>query len=244
MTGRDERSGNRSLARILRHDSIPAMNLSRTAIIERLIDPGIIVVIRVRSEEQAIPIGEALAAGGVVAVEVTMSTPGALSAIRRLAELLPPPAIVGVGTVLDAPTAQEAIEAGAQYVVTPILRPEIIPVVHAADKPIVMGVFSPTEAQTAHEAGSDFVKFFPSDQLGAEHIRAVRRPLPHLKIVPTGGVNLDSMESFFAAGCSALGVGSSILTPEILEREDWPALERNATAYVAKARELRQKLRT
>lgn len=218
------------------------MALSKEEIAGKLIEPGIIAVVRARSQSQTAPLAEALADGGVTAVEITMTTPNALEAIRETAELLGARATVGVGTVLDVPTARSAIQAGAQFVVTPVLKPEIVAVAHAAGKPIFLGAYSPSEAQAAFEAGCDFVKLFPADELGAEYIRAIRAPLPHLKIVPTGGVRLETMESFLKAGCAALGVGSAMITGEILARDDWEELRKNAAIYVQKIRKIRRRL--
>lgn len=218
------------------------MALSKEEIIGKLVEPGIIAVVRARSQSQAAPLAEALADGGITAVEITMTTPDALEAIRETAKLLGNRAAVGVGTVLDVPTARSAIQAGAQFVVTPVLKPEIVAVAHVAGKPILLGAYSPSEAQAAFDAGGDFIKLFPADSLGAGYIRAIRAPLPHLKIVPTGGVCLETMESFLQAGCAALGVGSSMITGEILERDDWGQLRKNAAAYVQKIREIRRRL--
>ena len=216
------------------------MALTKNDIIQQLINPGIIAVVRARSQEQVLPLAEALVAGGVVAVEITMTTPNALEAIRDLSARLGDRGLVGVGTVLDSETAEKAIDAGAQFVVTPILKPEIVPVAHQHEKPIMLGSYSPTEAQQASQSGCDFVKLFPADGLGASYIKAIRAPLPHLKIVPTGGVNLETMESFVNAGCAALGVGSSMITQSILKDDDWETLTSNAKAYVEKIRALRK----
>ncbi len=211
---------------------------SKEAIIQRLCNPGIIAVVRARSKEQVVPLAEALLAGGVVAVEITMTTPHAIEAIREASATFGSRALIGVGTILDQETATQAINAGAQFVVTPITKPEIVSIAHAAGKPVMIGAYSPTEAQTAYEADCDFVKIFPADGLGASYIKAIRAPLPHLRVVPTGGVNLDTMKSFIDAGCVALGVGSSMITKEILENDNWQQLTENAKAYVEKRLEL------
>ena len=216
------------------------MALSKPQIIEQLIDPGIIAVVRARSQSQIVPLAEALLAGGVRAIEITMTTPNAIDGIHEASTVLGDAALLGVGTVLNPSTAEQAIQAGAQYVVTPILKPEIVPVAHAADKPIMLGCYSPTEAQVAFGARSDFVKLFPADGLGASYIKALRAPLPHLRIVPTGGVNLETMESLLRAGCVALGVGSSLIPKEIRETENWALLTAKAQAYADRIRTLRR----
>jgi 2-dehydro-3-deoxyphosphogluconate aldolase/(4S)-4-hydroxy-2-oxoglutarate aldolase len=133
-----------------------------------------------------LPIAEALLAGGVIAIEITMSTPDAISAIRSVSEKLGERALIGVGTVLDGETCRAAIEVGAQFVVSPICRPELAQIANAAQRPVMLGAYTPTEAQLAHEAGADFVKIIPADNLGPGYIKALRAPLPHLRIVPTG----------------------------------------------------------
>jgi 2-dehydro-3-deoxyphosphogluconate aldolase/(4S)-4-hydroxy-2-oxoglutarate aldolase len=209
---------------------------SKAEIISLLLNPGIIAVVRGKTPEQVIPLAEALLAGGVIAIEITMTTPKAIAAIREASEKFGARALIGVGTVLDAKTCSEAIAAGAEFVVSPITRPEIAKVAAAANKPVMLGAYTPTEAQTAYEAGSDFIKIFPADGLGTNYIKALRAPLPHLKIVPTGGVHLHNVAEFLRAGCAALGVGSSLMTSEILRDSDWPALTKLAAEFVAAAK--------
>lgn len=208
------------------------MSDTKSQIIQRLLNPGLIAVVRARSAEQVVPLAEALIAGGVLAVEVTMTTPNAIAAIREVSRVVGSRGLIGVGTVLDVATCQAAIDAGARFVVSPITRPELVPVAQAAQVPIMLGAYTPTEAQLAHEAGADFIKIFPADGLGPNYIKALRAPLPHLKIVPTGGVDLKTAGDFLKAGCVALGVGSSLLTKEILDQNDWPQLTALAEKFV------------
>lgn len=208
---------------------------SRSEIIALLTSPGIIAVVRAQRQEQVVPLSEALIAGGVIAIEITMTTPNAIEAIREVKQKLGTRGLIGVGTILDARTCRAALEAGAEFVVSPILRTELVTVAHAADRPVMVGAYTPTEAQLAHEAGADFVKIFPADGLGPGYIRAIRAPLPHLRIVPTGGVDLSTVADFLKAGCAALGVGSSLVTREILANDDWLSLTRLARAFVTAA---------
>jgi len=211
----------------------------KSEIINRLLDPGIIAVVRAQKPEQVLPLSEALLAGGVIAIEITMTTPNALAAIREARQKLGERALIGVGTVLDINTCRGALEAGAEFVVTPVLRPEFVPIVHAADRPVMLGAYTPTEAQAAHEAGADFIKIFPADTLGPGFIKAIRAPLPHLRIVPTGGVDVHNVGDFFKAGCVALGVGGSLVSAKILQDANWPELTRKASEFVAAARQAR-----
>jgi len=204
-----------------------------------LADPGIIAVVRAQKPEQVVPLSEALIAGGVMAVEITMTTPNALAAIREAREKVGARALIGVGTVLDAATCRAALEAGAEFVVTPVCRPEFVPLAHAAGRPVMLGAYTPTEAQTAHEAGSDFVKIFPADTLGPGYIKALRAPLPHLRIVPTGGVDVANVADFLRAGCAALGVGSSLVSAKLLQEANWGELTRRAAEFVRAARAAR-----
>jgi 2-dehydro-3-deoxyphosphogluconate aldolase/(4S)-4-hydroxy-2-oxoglutarate aldolase len=213
---------------------------TRAEVIAGLINPGIIAVVRARKPEQVVPLSEALMAGGVLAVEVTMTTPNALRAIREVAQQMGTQALIGVGTVLEADTCRAAIDAGAEFVVSPIMRPELVAAAHAADRPVMLGAYTPTEAQLAHEAGADFIKIFPADGLGPAYIKAIRAPLPHLRIVPTGGVDLTTAADFIKAGCVALGVGSSLVSAQILREANWPELTRLAREFVAVVNQARQ----
>jgi 2-dehydro-3-deoxyphosphogluconate aldolase/(4S)-4-hydroxy-2-oxoglutarate aldolase len=212
---------------------------NKSDIISLLTDPGIIAIVRAQQAVQVLPLFEALIAGGIRAIEITMTTPNALAAIREAREKLGERALIGVGTVLDADTARAAIVAGAEFVVTPICRTELVTIAHAAGCAIMLGAYTPTEAQLAHEAGADLIKIFPADSLGAGYIKALRAPLPHLRIVPTGGVDMQNVADFLKAGCAALGVGSSLVSTKILQAADWPELTRRAIAFVTAARQAR-----
>jgi 2-dehydro-3-deoxyphosphogluconate aldolase/(4S)-4-hydroxy-2-oxoglutarate aldolase len=205
---------------------------SRAEIISLLTKPGIIAVVRTDKTEQVPFICEALLAGGVIALEITFTVPNALAAIREASRRFGSQALIGAGTVLNAAACRDAIAAGAEFVVSPITKLEMVEAAHAADKPVMLGAYTPTEAQTAHEAGADFIKIFPADKLGPSYIKALRAPLPHLKIVPTGGVDLNTAADFLKAGCAALGVGGSLLTAEILKTNNWPELTRLARSFV------------
>jgi 2-dehydro-3-deoxyphosphogluconate aldolase / (4S)-4-hydroxy-2-oxoglutarate aldolase len=211
----------------------------KSDIISLLTNPGIIAIVRTQQAAQVAPLVEALLAGGIRAIEITMTTPNALAAIREASEKAGDRAVIGVGTVLDADTCRAAITAGAEFVVTPICRTELVAIAHAAGCPIMLGAYTPTEAQKAHEAGTDFVKIFPADGLGAGYIKALRAPLPHLRIVPTGGVDVQNVADFLKAGCAALGVGSALVSAKILQEADWAELTRRAAAFVNAARPAR-----
>ncbi len=201
--------------------------------VQRLLEARIIAVVRSPRRDLVVPLSEALLAGGVTAIEVTTSTPDALNAIREVRTALGDRAMIGVGTVLENITCRGALDAGAEFVVCPVLRGAMVPVCHAAEVPIMLGAYTPTECQVAYEAGSDFVKLFPADTLGPGFVRSLRAPLPHLRLVPTGGVELRNAAEFLEAGCVALGVGSSLVSRDILKAQDWPELTQRAAAFVA-----------
>ena len=214
----------------------------REKIVSGIEAEGLVAIVRVRRPELTLPLAKALVAGGIRAVELTMSIPNALEAVRTIDRELGDKILLGVGTVIDDDTCRAAIDAGAKYVISPITRPSLVAVAHALDRPVMLGAYTPTEAQAAHEAGSDFVKIFPADTLGPSYIKSLLAPLPHLRIVPTGGVNLDTMEAYLAAGSAALGTGSALLKKEIIAGENWGELERLAKRFADRMAGLKAKL--
>ncbi len=213
---------------------------SKSEIISLLTRSGIIAVVRAQRQDQVVPLSEALVAGGVIAVEITLTTPNAIPAIREAKEQLGERALIGVGTVLDVAACRAAIEAGAEFVVSPILRLELVSVAHSAERPVMLGAYTPTEAQLAHEAGADFIKIFPADGLGPNYIKALHAPLPHLRIIPTGISRPEDVGAFLRAGCDAVGLGSLLVKQSILREGNWPELTRLTREFVALARKARE----
>lgn len=213
---------------------------TRNDILAKLVDPGIIAVVRAQRRDQVLPLTEALLAGGVNAIEITLTTPDALSAIEEAAERFARDAVIGAGTVISADQCRAVLAAGADFVVTPLARPDYVSIIYTANRVSVIGAFTPTEAQWSHEAGADFIKLFPAEVLGTAFIKALRAPLPKLRFIPTGGVALDNIGQWFEAGCPAVGVGSSLITKEILAKDDWAALTRLAKEFVAAAKAARK----
>lgn len=207
--------------------------------IERMLHPGVVAVIRADGSEQLMNVAHALLAGGVTAMEITMTTPNALQVIADVKREMGERVLMGVGTVLDAQTARMALLAGAQFVVTPVMRPEIIAVCNRYSVPIVCGAYTPTEALAAHEAGADFIKIFPADGLGPDYIKAIRAPLPQLQIIPTGGVDVHTAGDFIRAGCVAVAAGGSLVSKSVLASRDWDALGETARAFVRAVAEAR-----
>ena len=211
--------------------------LSRSDISARITEAKLVAIIRTPTRELVRPVCEALLEGGLTVMEITMTVPDAIGALREISRDFGTRALLGAGTVLNAQQCQAVIEAGAQFVVTPITKLEIIKVAHDHGKPVMLGAYTPTEAQAAHEAGADFIKIFPADKLGPGYVKNIRAPLPHLRIVPTGGVDLQTAPEFLKAGAAALGVGSSLLSGEILKGRNWPELARLAKEFVRAARD-------
>jgi 2-dehydro-3-deoxyphosphogluconate aldolase/(4S)-4-hydroxy-2-oxoglutarate aldolase len=207
--------------------------MTKEKIISGLLTPGVVAIIRADNSEELIHASRALIAGGVSGIEITMTTPNALKVIGDVTREFGDAVLAGVGSVLDAQTAEAALAAGAEYVVTPVLRPDVIAFCNRVDKPIFSGSYTPTEAQTAYELGADFIKIFPADGLGPKYIQAIRGPLPHLNIVPTGGVDVNSAGAFIRAGCVAVAAGSTLVSKDILRNKDWAQLTDLAAQFIA-----------
>lgn len=206
--------------------------MTKHEIIHRMLNPGVVAVIRADSSEQLMDTCRALAEGGVTCMEITMTTPNAIDVIKAVTQELGDKVLMGVGTVLDDITARLAMLAGAEYVVTPVMRPDVIALCRRYSKPIVCGAVTPTEALAAHEAGADFIKLFPADTLGPTYIKALKAPLPQLQIIPTGGVTTKTAGDFIKAGCAAVAAGSSLVSKEVLAKKDWKTLSETAKQFV------------
>lgn len=178
------------------------------------------------------PVAEALYNGGVRVMEITMTVPDAIGLIKKASEYLPGDMLLGVGSVLDAATAQQAIEAGARFVVSPVVKKEVIEKSLEIGKPVMAGAFTPTEIQQAWELGSDIVKVFPANIVGMDFFKAVKAPMPHLKLMPTGGVTLTNGKEWLAAGACAVGVGSALVSSNDLQNRDFKKIENNAKILV------------
>jgi 2-dehydro-3-deoxyphosphogluconate aldolase/(4S)-4-hydroxy-2-oxoglutarate aldolase len=217
------------------------VSLLKAEINRRLLDPGIIAILRASSSERLVAVAEALYQGGVTAVEVTMTTPNALQVISDVVAGFAGRILMGAGTVLDPETCRAAILAGAEFIVTPVTKPEVIRLANRYGKPIVNGAYTPTEALAGYESGADFIKIFPADQLGPTYIKNILAPLPMLQIIPTGGVTPETAGDFLRAGSVALGVGSSLVNNETLKTGDMGAITRRAEEFVRAVQAARAK---
>lgn len=201
---------------------------------------GVIAVIRADSSDTVTEVCRALVDGGVTACEITMTVPGAIDAIATASKSLGDECIVGVGTVLDPDTARRAIEAGAEFVVSPIMKPGVIDMAHRFDKVAIPGALSPTEVVAAWDGGADIVKIFPANHFGPRYFRDVHGPLPEVRLTPTGGVDLETTPAWIEAGAVAVGVGSALVRRDLVAAAAWPELSDLAAQYVtavASARE-------
>ncbi len=212
----------------------------KSHVLELIAKTRLVAIIRLDDLSQAVQLSKALLAGGVVAQEFTLSNPKALDALSEtkaaLGEFSNGQATIGLGSVRNVDEAHAAIKAGAQFVVTPITKLDVIEACKNAGIPIMPGAFTPTEIATAHDAGADVVKVFPARTLGAGYIKDVLAPMPYLKLMPTGGVDLENMASFFKAGAVSVGVGGNLLDKKAIESGDWEKVSSIAFQYAMAAR--------
>ncbi len=201
--------------------------------LELIRSTGVIAIMRAQSSDLLLRAADAIRAGGVCAIEVTMTTPGALAVIEQATAKADPGVTFGAGTVLDAESARAAILAGAQFIVAPTFRPALIEIARRYSIPVFPGAFTPTEILTAWEAGADMVKVFPASVGGPELIKALKAPLPQIDLVPVGGVELDNTAEFIRAGAAAVGVGGALINQRLLDGGDWAALTERARRLIA-----------
>jgi 2-dehydro-3-deoxyphosphogluconate aldolase/(4S)-4-hydroxy-2-oxoglutarate aldolase len=202
--------------------------MDRKIILEEILKRKAVAVIRVKEPDKLKKVIEAIHAGGVSVAEITMTVPNAIQLIEKMNEELDDDIIIGVGSVLNAAVAEYAIKAGAKYVVSPILKKEIIDTAHEFNVPAMPGCFTPTEIQYAFELGADIIKVFPADVVGMEFFKAILAPMPHLKLMPTGGVSLINAGNWLKAGACAVGIGSALLDKEAIKSENYSKLTDNA----------------
>ncbi len=214
--------------------------MTKDEVRERVMDVGIVPVVRASTAELALIGAEAVRAGGISIIEVTMTVPGAIDVIAQLGRKLGAEVLIGAGTVLDAETAKQCIDAGAEFIVSPGFDRETVEMVSGAGKVMIAAGLTPTEILAAWKAGSDFVKVFPCGPVGGpRYIRALRGPLPQIPLVPTGGVNLDTAGDFIRAGSAALGVGSELVQAEALRRGNTELISETARKFLSIIKEAR-----
>ena len=205
--------------------------MSKDTILNQILDTGVVAIMRASSSDQLLSAAEAILEGGVSAIEVTMTTPNAMEVIRQATARFGSQVLFGVGTVLDSETARAAILAGAQFVVCPTLNLGTIQICNRYSVPVMPGAYTPTEILTAWEAGADVVKVFPASVGGPDFIKALRGPLPHIRLAAVGGVNVNTTADFFRAGVSVVGVGGELVNQKLLDGRDFKTITERAQAF-------------
>jgi 2-dehydro-3-deoxyphosphogluconate aldolase/(4S)-4-hydroxy-2-oxoglutarate aldolase len=206
--------------------------MNRSEILSHITSTGVVAVIRMKDTRRLARVIEAVRLGGVKSIEITMTVPGAVDIIRDLVKSVPNDVRIGAGTVVDRDTAIAVIDAGAQFVVGPVLDLQIVKVCAERDRVVMPGCFSPTEIHTAWRAGADIVKVFPATSLGPKYFKDIRGPFPDIRLMPTGGVTIDNVGEWIAAGAVAVGIGSDLLDKKAIEEERYEVLTERAQRMV------------
>jgi len=205
--------------------------LNRAEILERIESAGVVAVMRLNDRQKLEKIVNSICAGGVNLLEITFTSPNALEIISDLSKDIKGDYIVGAGTVLDPETAEAAILAGAQFIVSPVLDIDIIKMAHQYDKVCICGAFSATEIYTAWKSGADIVKVFPATSVGPQYLKDIHGPLPQIKLSPTGGVSIDNAEEFIKKGACCIGVGTALLDKTMIAESNWGGLTKLAEKF-------------
>jgi 2-dehydro-3-deoxyphosphogluconate aldolase/(4S)-4-hydroxy-2-oxoglutarate aldolase len=206
--------------------------MSRNEDLNRVLKTGIVAILRVPTSEHLAGVARALFEGGIDVIEVTFTVPNALEILATVKKDLGHRVLLGMGTVLDPESARAALLAGAEFLVSPSINLDVIRLCHRYDKVMVPGAFTPTEILTAWDAGAEIVKVFPSDSVGPAYLKALRGPFPQIRLLPTGGVTLETLPAFIKAGASAVGVGSSLLDPQAIRDSNFARIRDLAAQYV------------
>jgi 2-dehydro-3-deoxyphosphogluconate aldolase / (4S)-4-hydroxy-2-oxoglutarate aldolase len=205
--------------------------MKKAAILQKLSSEKVVALIRADNPDGLLDCAKALAAGGLTSIELTMTTPGAIRMLEKASNELPD-FLFGLGTVLDAETARAGILAGAKFIVTPALRPDVITLCQRYSVPIFCGALTPTEVINAWERGADAAKVFPAEFFGPAYIKSLKAPLPQVELVPTGGVTAENVGEFIKAGAFATAAGSSLVEAKALKEKNWAAITAKAEAFV------------
>lgn len=213
--------------------------MTKESQLRHVLDCGIVAVVRAPDSQRLVDVVGALADGGVTVVEITMSVPGALDVLTQVRQALGDRVLLGAGTVLDAETARGVLLAGAEYIVSPTVNLDVIRLCRRYDKLVMPGAFTPTEILTAWEAGADIVKVFPAEVVGPAFFKALRGPLPQIRVMPTGGVDLTTAAAFLKAGACCLGIGSQLVEPKAVSQGDVGRIRELAKQYVTIVKQTR-----
>ena len=210
--------------------------------LQRVLDCGIVAIIRATSGDQLVNVARALFEGGIDVIEVTFTVPNVLEILAAVRKDLGKKILLGAGTVLDPETCRAALLAGAEFIVSPSLNLDVIRLCQRYSKLVMPGAFTPTEIVTAWEAGADIVKVFPADCVGPNYLKALRGPLPQVRLLPTGGVDLKTLPGFFKAGACAVGLGGQLVEKSAVESDNMSRIRDLAAQYVALVKQTRQSL--
>jgi 2-dehydro-3-deoxyphosphogluconate aldolase / (4S)-4-hydroxy-2-oxoglutarate aldolase len=216
--------------------------MSQPSPLDQLLDRGVVAILRSSDSSRLVDVAEALLAGGVSVMEVTFTVPRAHEVLQQVADRLGGRILLGAGTVLDAATARTAILAGAEFIVSPVVNQEVIACCRRYSKLSLPGALTPTEILSAWEAGADIVKVFPSEITGPAYLKAVRAPLPQVRLMPTGGVNLETAADYLRAGACALGLGGSLVEAKAVAAGDMGRIESLARQYMNLVRQTRAEI--
>lgn len=216
--------------------------MSKDLQLRRVLDSGIVAVVRSPDSQQLVEVARALFEGGVTVLEITMTVPNALDVLGRVRHALGDKVLLGAGTVLDPETARAVLLAGAEYIVAPTVNLDVIRLCNRYDKLVFPGAFTPTEILTAWEAGADIVKVFPADVVGPAFFKALRGPLPQIRVMPTGGVDLTTAADFLKAGACCLGIGGQLVEPKAVADRNFDRIRDLARQYVAIVKQYRASL--
>jgi 2-dehydro-3-deoxyphosphogluconate aldolase/(4S)-4-hydroxy-2-oxoglutarate aldolase len=209
--------------------------MPKSHVLDRIKTERVIALIRADSPASLLDCARALSAGGLNCIELTMTTPGALELCARVTRELPQ-ILLGLGTVLDAQTARDGIDAGAKFIVTPAVRPDVIGACRSLGVPVLGGALTPTEIYASWELGVDVVKIFPAEFFGPAYIKSIKAPFPKIEVMPTGGVTPETVGEFLKNGAFATAAGSALVLPAALKAGDWAAITARAQQFVAAAK--------
>jgi 2-dehydro-3-deoxyphosphogluconate aldolase/(4S)-4-hydroxy-2-oxoglutarate aldolase len=213
--------------------------MTKREVVDRIADQGVVAVIRMKDAARLHHVIEAVRSGGVKCIEITMTVPGAVEVIRTLSASVPDDVLIGAGTVTDAETAAAVIDAGARFVVGPVLKMDLLKFCAERDIACMPGCYTPTEIFAAWEAGSDIVKVFPATVLGPRYLKDIAGPFPQIRMMPTGGVTVENAGEWITAGAVAVGIGNDLLNKKAIEEERYDLLTARAALMTANVRQAR-----
>ncbi len=216
--------------------------MNKNEVLTRIIDAGVVAVIRMKDTNRLLNVIEALRGGGVKSMEITMTVPGAVDIIRQLSKVVPADVLIGAGTVVEEETAAKVIEAGATFVVGPVLNLNIVSLCVKRGIAVMPGCYTPTEILTGWKAGADIIKVFPATSLGPKYFKDLSGPFPDIRLMPTGGVTIDNVGEWIAAGACAVGIGSDLLDKKAIEEERYEVLTERAARMVQNVKVAKAKL--